>query len=488
MIALCIGPVVQVAGESGQDVGYSGQRTAGTGALPAPSPAASPIREAAPTIAQPVPLSPVPCTLNPVPCLPSPVPCTLFPVPSSQSSGRGIFFSFDLLTERETYEANVSDPSSSSIALMVVVRNNATAPLSVSLSASINLGGSVSLEPSNTPLLLYQGVFNVVVSVTLPEGTTSDSMGYLKINGTCDQNPTVINSLQVRLTIRQYHRAVMEGFGLSSNSPVERELLQVSCRARNLGNGPSNFRAAAYVDGRPLRIRINGNTVLDNSTVKLAAGKFFSVSASWTAQYGQHNFIIEVEDIGLGEGGNGTAAASRDSRVAGVFVGVNYKDWIPYYMVLGVALAVAGILGYKFRKKLRPKLARLKRRLRRQKGGEEEEGEEGDEGQEGEESEDSEQEPEEEEETEEDEEKPPEAPRKRPPVMAPVRPAPRKGAGTATPARASGPARAAGASRTAGRPPLRKLPPEFKRGMASVRDRSKVGVIVVGEETGDEEE
>jgi hypothetical protein len=153
----------------------------------------------------------------------------------------------------------------------------------VRLSASINLGGKVKLDPSQTPILLYQATTNVIVSVTLPENTTSDSMGYLQIEGACDQNPTVTNMLQIRITIKQWHRVTIERFSLSSTSPLERDMVQLSARVINAGNGPSNFAASAMVDGKALKLKIDGYAAPSNHTVSIGPGRFFMLAATWQA-------------------------------------------------------------------------------------------------------------------------------------------------------------------------------------------------------------
>jgi hypothetical protein len=280
------------------------------------------------------------------------------------SSGRGLVFGFELLTENQQVEANVSDPEAVSASMIVVVRNNATAPLSVRLSASINLGGKVTLDPAQTPLLLYQATTNVIVSVTLPEATTSDSMGYLQIEGVCDQNPTVTNMLQIRITIKQWHRVSMERFSMSSTSPLEREMVTLNARVINAGNGPSRFQASALVDGRPLKLKIDGYPST-NYTVDIGPGRFFMLAATWQAAYGHHNFVVEVRDIGKEGEINSSEVMSKDTKMVSVFVGYNYRDLIPFLYVTIIILAAAALIGYKYRRKLAPRLRRLWRRLRR---------------------------------------------------------------------------------------------------------------------------
>jgi len=401
--------------------------------------------------------------------------------PESPSSGRGIVFDFDLLTENMQIEANVSDPTAVSASIVVVVRNNATLPLSVHLTATINLGGTVKLDPAQTPLLPYQATANIVVSMTLPEKTTSDSMGYLKIDGVCDQNPTVTNSLQVRVTIKQWHRVVIERFSLSSNTPLERDMVQLGARVTNAGNGPSNFAASAMVDGKPLKLRIDGYTARANDTVSLASGRFFMLAANWQASYGHHNFVLEVTDTGRDGETNASGVMSKDTKVASVFVGFNYRDLIPYMYLTIIVLAAAALVGYKFRKKLVPRLRRLKRFLKRG-----EPGSEGDEGYGDDEYGDDDEEYDDDDYEDDDEEydddgaTEDEAPPARRPAAGkgaaslPKSPqaAPVKRPGAAAPKRPAAPAKGIAQPR---------MSPEFRKGMASVKPASSTGVIVVGD-------
>jgi hypothetical protein len=453
-----------------------------TPSLPEPSPSVGPVPG-------PGPVNPEPCPLNPEP----------------SSSGRGIVFDFELLTEREQVEANVSDPTSTSLSIVVVVRNNATAPLSVHLSATINLGGTAKLDPAQTPLMLYQATSNVVVSVNLPESTTSDSMGYLRIDGVCDQNPTVTNTLQVRVTVKQWHRVVIEKFSLSSGSPLERDMVQLGARVTNAGNGPSNFAASAMVDGKPLKVKIDGYTAPANHTVSLAPGRFFMLAASWQASYGHHNFVIEVTDTGREGEANVSAVLSKDTKVASVFVGLNYRDWIPYIYITMIVLVAAALLGYKYRKKLGPRLRRLRRRLGRKKPGEEGEVELGDgEDHDDEDAEDDEYDDDDEEydddyddddeeyddeEDEEDEEDGDEEapPAKRPPAGKGASAPPKKLAALPVKRPAAAPLKRGAAipRKEPGSPaqgPARpRMSQEFKKGMASARPAAKAGMIVVGD-------
>ena len=401
----------------------------------------------------------------------SPAPCTLLPAPGS--SGRGLVFDFEFLTENEQIEANVSDPAAVSASIVVVVRNNATAPLSVHLSATINLGGTVKLDPAQTPLLLYQATSNIVVSVTLPEKTTSDSMGYLKIDGVCDQNPTVTNSLQVRVTVKQWHRVQIEKFSISSGSPLEREMVQFGARVVNAGNGPSNFAASAMVDGKPLRIKIDGFTAPANYTISLASGRPFMIAANWQATYGHHNFVLTVTDTGAGAT-NGSEAMSKDTKVASVFVGLNYRDWIPFIYLTIIILIAAALLGYRYRRKLLPRLRRLRRILKRgEPGSEGDEGNE-DDGYDDDDEYDDDYEDDDEQYDEEDEAAPP---AKRPPAGKGATVPSKKQAPMKRPA-AAALARPAAPATGAARP---RMSPDLKKGKSSVKPAAGAGLIVVGD-------
>jgi hypothetical protein len=288
----------------------------------------------------------------------------------------------------------------------------------------------------------------------------------------------------IRLAINQWHRVLLDRFALSASSPVEREPVQISGWVVNAGNGPSDFIAGASCDGRPLSIRVNGNAFGDNETVSLAPGKSFAFSATWAAVLGNHNFFVEVADVGHGGNANSSAPYSKVGKVASVFVGVNYKDWIPYLMVLALALLIAAVLAFRFRKRIRPRLARLRMRLRRRKG-EEAPDEEMDEeetqepgGEEGRQEEEASEEGEGQEDKEgpEGEERPlakPPAPKKS--GFLPTTKRPGVPIRTQAPSRKpSAPARrpAPPAGRTA--PPARKSPPP-------AGPKEKIGVIVVGD-------
>ena len=452
---------------------------------------------------------PEPCTLNPDS---SPAPCTEGPkVPRQErpcndgtevfralhaapsSSGRGLIFSFDMQTESDTYVANVSNPTVPSVQIVIIVRNNATAPLSVRLSATINLGGTVGLDPEQTALIPYHGTSSSVASVTLPENTTSDSMGYLEVNGVCDQNPTVTYSVVIRISINQWHQVRLDRFALSTSSPVEKEPVQLSGEVVNAGNGPSDFIARAFCDGSPLEVRVNGNLLEDNDTVRLTPGRSFAFSATWPAVYGNHNFFVEVSDVGPGGMANASTAYSKVGKVAGVFVGVNYKDWIPYLMVLALALVIMAVVVFRFRKRIRPRLARMRRRMRRRKGEEapdaegyeEEAPEAGEEEEPQEEGASEEADGQEDEEGAEEEEQPPARPlttkkggflpaAKKPATRMPVR-------AQASSRKPAAPARrpAAPAGRTAA--PAGKYLPTARRSPPPARPKEKIGIIVVGD-------
>ena len=435
--------------------------------------------------------APTPCivTLPATNCGASPAPCAMRLAPSP--SGRGLLLDFDILTENEVVEANVSDPAAVSVSVVVVVRNNGTLPLSVGLAATINLGGKVTIDPAQTPMMLPQATSNIVVSATLPESTTSDGMGYLRIDGICNENPTVTYSLQIRVTIKQWHRVTIERFVLSSTTPLEKDMVTLSARVINAGNGPSRFSASAMVDGKPLGVRIDGVAATPNTTVSLAAGRFYNVAATWQATYGHHNLVLEVTDVGSVGETNLSVAMSKDTRTGSVFVGFNYRDLIPYIYVTIVVLVAAALIGYKYRKKLVPRLRRLKRILKRG-----EPGSEGDEGYEEEaeyedeeyddEYDDDEYGDEDEEYDDEDEE---EAPPRRKPAAAPPRkaaaPLPKK-ASTFVPVKAPAPA-----PKKASLIPAKKQPaspmrrpagarPPQSAGKAPARPAARPGVIMVG--------
>ncbi len=299
-----------------------------------------------------------------------PEPCTLYPEPSH--SAPSILPDFDLLTERTVVEANVSDPSVASVSLVVVVRNNGSLPLSVTLSATINLGGAVTLEPSRTPLLFYGGTSNCALSVTLPQQTPSENVGYLQINGASNEYPTATESLQVRVAILQWHRVRIDRFVLDPASPLGGQLVQVGAHIVNAGNGPSNFSATVLLDGKPIELRINGQPAGGNTTVLLGPGRFFMLGASWRAKLGGHNILLDAADIGAG---GPSEPLGKDSRSASVSVGYNFIDLVPYTYATIFIIAVAAVLGYRYRRQLGPRLRRLKRMLRRgEPGGEGDEG------------------------------------------------------------------------------------------------------------------
>ncbi|MEM2868942.1 MAG: hypothetical protein QW379_00770 [Thermoplasmata archaeon] len=286
-------------------------------------------------------------------------------LPLFSPGGRGILLDFDIVSERNTYEANVSDPTKPSAFLTVTVRNNGTSPGSVRLAATINLGGSVELNPTRTGLLLPQESSSVAVKVFLPPETSSSLVASLRIDAQCEQNPAVTDFLLISLTIRQWHGIRLENVTLSSNSPVEREVVQLTAMVRNTGNGGSFFGARASIDGRPLRVIVEGRSLDENSTVRLEAGRFLLVTVRWVASLGEHNFVIEAWDAGPEAWGNLSTAIVRDSRVVHVSVGVNYRDWIPYLSAITLALVLAGALVLRYRKGFRSFLEERRRRPQR---------------------------------------------------------------------------------------------------------------------------
>ncbi|MGQ9582238.1 MAG: COG1470 family protein [Thermoplasmatota archaeon] len=283
------------------------------------------------------------------------------------TSGRGILFDFDIISERSSYEANVSDPDKPSAALVVTVVNNGTSPGSMRLSASINLGGRVELSPARTGVMLPKESVGVAVTVYLPDTTPSALVATLRIDGQCEQSPAVTDYLQLSISVRQWHGVRLENVTLSSGSPVEGELLQLSAHVRNTGNGGSYFAASARIDGCPVTPAVGGERLEANSTVHLEAGEFMILSLRWVAAYGHHNFVIEAWDAGPAGEGNGSAVLARDSRVVQVFVGWNYRDWIPYILAAALACALAGAICYRHRGRVRAFFAA--RRLRRLEAG-----------------------------------------------------------------------------------------------------------------------
>lgn len=308
-----------------------------------------------PSGALPVPASSAPSTVAPAD----------IPGPGPASSGRGPLFDFDLITDKDSYEANVSDPNSPSVSIVVIVKNNSSVPnfLSVRLSVSINLGGTATIDPTETGLIPYQGTASAVVTVTLPEDTLTSLVATLRIDGVCVQNTQVTDFRQVLLTVRQWHSLRLQNVTLSSSSPVERELVQVSAKVRNLGNGPAFCVVGAFIDGHRLKTRVDGGEVDQNTTIKVEPKKFVLLTATWKATYGHHNFLLQAEDVGA-QGGNDSSAFTRDSRMVSFFVSVNLRDWTPYFILTGVILVGLGVAVFRYRKRLATRFPRFGRIMR----------------------------------------------------------------------------------------------------------------------------
>jgi len=287
------------------------------------------------------------------------------PGPRPASSGRGPILDFDLITDKDTYEANVSDPNSPSVSIVVLVKNNSTVPsfLSVRLSVSINLGGTTTIDPTETGLIPYQGTTSAVVTVTLPEDTLTSLVATLRVDGVCVQNTQVTDYRQVLLTVRQWHSLRLQNVTLSSSSPVERELVQISAKVRNLGNGPAFCVVGAFIDGQRLKARVDGGEVDENTTIKVEPQRFVLLTATWKATYGHHNFLLQAEDVGA-QGGNDSSAITRDSRMVSFFVSVNLRDWTPYFILTGFILVAAGVAIFRYRKKLATRFPRFGRIMR----------------------------------------------------------------------------------------------------------------------------
>jgi len=245
------------------------------------------------------------------------------------------------------------------------------------------------------------------------------------------------------------------------------------------------------VDGKPLGVRIDGVAASPNTTVSLAASRFYNVAATWQATFGHHNFVLEVTDVGSEGETNLSVAMSKDTKTGSVFVGFNYRDLIPYVYVTIIVLVAAALIGYKYRKKLVLRLRRLKRILKRG-----EPGSEGDEGHEDEEEyedeeydddgyNDDEYGDEDEEYDDEDEEE--EAPPRRKPAAPPPRKAPAmKKAPAPVPKKAPafGPKKSAFIpARRAPAPPARRpegTRPPAQTKKAPARPAARPGVIMVG--------
>jgi hypothetical protein len=193
---------------------------------------------------------------------------------------------------------------------------------------------------------------DIIATVTLPEDTPSSLTGTLRFDGACEQNPSVTDFRMVTIRIRPWHSMKLANITLSNSNPVENELFQVSAKLRNMGNCPSNYAVAAFLDGKPVRLRADGASIDPNATLRLERGKFALLSVEWKAKYGHHNFLIDALDLGENESANATTIAN-DSRVVHIFVNVNLKDWVPFIIIgLGVAVAL-GIAAYKYRVRIR---------------------------------------------------------------------------------------------------------------------------------------
>ena len=290
------------------------------------------------------------------------LPLLLLISPGTASAGRGPVLDFDIVTEQDSYEANVSDPAMPSTSFVVTVKNTGTIPsvLSVRLSVSVNLGGTATVSPAQTPYIAYQGQATAVVSVTLPDDTPTSLIATLRIDGVCEQNSQVTDFKQVLLTVRQWHSVRIQNFTLSSNSPVEREMMQVSARVRNIGNGPTFVTVAAFLDGAGITAKANGVPVDTNMTVKVDPGRFLLLTADWKAGYGHHSVVLEAQEVSPPEANN-TTVLSHDSRMAAFFVTFNTRDWIPYLLVAGLACAVAGAVTFRYRKRLAARFPRFGR-------------------------------------------------------------------------------------------------------------------------------
>ncbi len=295
------------------------------------------------------------------PCGPGPVHGAAASAASEMGSpwagGRGILFDFDIISDMSSYEANVSDPSKPSTAFAVTVLNNGTSPGSMRLSASINLGGRVELSPTRTGVMLPKESVGVAVTVHLPETTPSALVATLRIDGQCEQSPAVTDFLQLSITVRQWHGVRLDNLTLSSESPVEREVLQLTLHVRNTGNGASYFAASARIDGLPITLLVGGESLDSNATVLLNAGDFMVLTVRWRATYGHHNFLIEAWDTGPAGQGNASSVLVKDSRVVHVFVGWSYKEWVPYILAAALGLAFSGALIYKYRRRIGASLA-----------------------------------------------------------------------------------------------------------------------------------
>jgi hypothetical protein len=270
----------------------------------------------------------------------------------------------DIITAQDSYEANVSDPSVPSVSFVVIVKNNGTLPiLNVHLTASVNLGGTATVDPSDTSYIPYGGQATAVVSATLPNTTKTSLVGTLRIDGVCSgtgQVTQVSDYKQVVVTIRQWHSIALQNFRLSTGSPVEKDVMQVSSYVQNNGNGPTSIKVAAFLDGRPLAVRADGVQVRPNGTIQLDAGDITSITATWKAVFGRHVAKLEAEEVAT-SGDNITESLSRDARSASFFVGFNTREWIPYFLVAGLMIIAVAAVSFRYRRRLAARFPRFGR-------------------------------------------------------------------------------------------------------------------------------
>jgi hypothetical protein len=294
----------------------------------------------------------------------------LLPVPTlapAASAAPNPGLDLDIITAQDAYEANVSDPSLPSVSFVVIVKNNGTLPiLNVHISVSVNLGGTATVDPSDTSYIPYGGQATAVVSATLPNTTKTSLVGTLRIDGVCSgtgQVTQVSDYKQVVVTIRQWHSIALQDFRLSTGSPVEKDMMQVSSNVQNNGNGPASIKVAAFLDGRQLAVRADGVQVRPNDTIQLDAGDITSITATWKAVYGRHVAKLEAEEVGP-SGDNITESLSRDARSASFFVDFNTRDWIPYFLVAGLIMVAVTAVSFRYRKRLAARFPRFGRAFR----------------------------------------------------------------------------------------------------------------------------
>jgi hypothetical protein len=287
--------------------------------------------------------------------------------PPATSAAPNPGLDLDIITGQDVYEANVSNPSVPSVSFVAIIKNNGTLPiLNVRLSASVNLGGTATVEPSDTGYIAYQGQTSAVVSATLPNSTMTSLVATLRIDGVCSGTgpiAQVTDFKQVQLTVRQWHSIRIQNVSLSSDSPVEKEVMQVSSRVTNVGNGPTYIIVAAFLDGHNITARANGAPVDPNNTIKVDSGRFILLTASWMASYGHHSVVLEARDVGS-PGGNTSSSFSRDTRVVAFFVTFNMRDWIPYILLVGLVVAAVAVAAFRYRRRLAARFPRFRRAFR----------------------------------------------------------------------------------------------------------------------------